>query len=49
MGVENWFDLLLALGIAYLAWLLYMIEENIDYSRKVIDKDKSKDERRNRI
>lgn len=33
------FEILLGFGILYMAWLLYMIEENIDYSRKVIDKD----------
>jgi hypothetical protein len=33
------FEILLGIGILYMAWLLYMIEENIDYSRNVIDKD----------
>jgi hypothetical protein len=35
----DWFDLLLGISILYMAWLLYMIEESIDYNRKVIDKD----------
>lgn len=34
------FEILLGFGILYMAWLLlYMVEENIDYSRNVIDKD----------
>ena len=32
------FEVLLGFGAIYLAWLLYMIEEQIRYSREVIDK-----------
>jgi hypothetical protein len=37
----EWFDLLLGAGVMFIAFLLFMIEDNIEYSRKVIDKDKN--------
>ncbi len=33
------FEILLGFGGLYMAWLLYMIEQQISYSRNIIDKD----------
>ena len=36
----EWFDLLLGAGVMFIAFLLFLIEDSIEYSRKVIDKDR---------